>query len=99
MALGTKDLSIFDLDHGLQSRFTFDPGMDIWPVWSPDSRSLFFFSDRGGASGIYCEDLGGAGNVELVYSGEQNMWPSSVSPTGARSLSLSRVPAPGMTSR
>ncbi len=99
MALGTEDLWIFDLDRGLRSRFTFDPGMDIWPVWSPDSRSLFFFSDRGGASGIYRKDLGGAGNVELVYSGEQNMWPSSISPGVAHSFFSSRVPAPGMIFR
>jgi len=83
MTLGTSDLWIFDLDRGLRTRFTFDPAMDTWPVWSPDGRSLYFSSDRGGENGIYRKDLAGAGTVELVFEGKQAMWPSSVSPDGS----------------
>ena len=84
--IGTEDLWIFDLERGLRSRFTFDPGLDTWPVWSPDSASLYFASNRGGEPGVYRKDVVGAGMVELVVSGEGNLWPTSISPDGKHLL-------------
>jgi serine/threonine protein kinase len=82
MTIGTDDIWIFDLERNLRSRFTFDPALDVFPVWSPDSRSLYFASNRGGEQGIYRKDIAGAGNVELVLRDERNLWPSSISPDG-----------------
>jgi serine/threonine protein kinase len=91
MTIGTDDIWIFDLERNLRSRFTFDPALDVFPVWSPDSRSLYFASNRGGEQGIFRKDIAGAGNVELVLRDDRNLWPSSISPDG-RWLLLS---APG----
>ena len=80
MTIGTDDIWIFDLERNLRSRFTFDPALDVFPVWSPDSRGLYFASNRGGEQGIYRKDIAGAGNVELILRNDRNLWPSSVSP-------------------
>jgi Tol biopolymer transport system component len=82
MTIGTDDIWIFDLDRNLRSRFTFDPALDVFPVWSPDSRSLYFASNRGGEQGIFRKDIAGAGKVELVLRDDRNLWPSSISPDG-----------------
>jgi Tol biopolymer transport system component len=82
MTIGTDDIWIFDLERNLRSRFTFDPSLDVFPVWSPDARSLYFASNRGGKQGIYRKDIAGAGNVELILEHERNLWPSSISPDG-----------------
>ena len=37
-----------ELARGVASRFTFDPGNDIYPVWSPDGSRIVFGSDREG---------------------------------------------------
>jgi dipeptidyl aminopeptidase/acylaminoacyl peptidase len=84
--VGTDDIWIFDLERNLRSRFTFDPALDIYPVWSPDSRSLYFASNRGGEQGIYRKDVAGAGKVELILRHDRNLWPSSVSPDGEHML-------------
>jgi len=82
MTIGTDDIWIFDLDRNLRSRFTFDPALDVYPVWSRDSRSLYFASNRGGQQGLFRKDIAGAGNVELILEHDRNLWPSSVSPDG-----------------
>jgi dipeptidyl aminopeptidase/acylaminoacyl peptidase len=82
MTIGTDDIWIFDLQRNLRSRFTFDPALDVFPVWSPDARSLYFASNRGGKQGIYRKDIAGAGNVEPILENERNLWPSSISPDG-----------------
>jgi serine/threonine protein kinase len=81
---GTQDLWIFDIERGLRTRFTFDPGQDIWPVWSPDGRTVFFASNRDGAFNVYGKSLEGAGEVEELVHAEHNLFPSSVSPDGTR---------------
>ena len=44
----TQDLWLVELARGVTSRFTFDPGNDIYPVWSPDGSRIVFGSDREG---------------------------------------------------
>jgi Tol biopolymer transport system component len=65
---GGADLWIRELDRGVTSRLTFDPGEDINPVWSPDGLRIAFSSDRRLiyrtwvrlASGVGAEDTLGA---------------------------------------
>jgi len=48
-AVGTgdpADIWIYDLERGNTTRFTFDPGNDDFPVWSPDDASILFSSSR-----------------------------------------------------
>ena len=43
-----QDIWIWDFAREKLTRFTFDPGTDQYPLWSPDSRRLIFASTRVG---------------------------------------------------
>ncbi|HEX3744689.1 MAG TPA: protein kinase [Bryobacteraceae bacterium] len=66
-SVGTYDLWLYDLTRNLESRFTFDPGNDMYPVWSQDGSSILFSSDRGGRFGIYRKPSTGAQKEDLLY--------------------------------
>jgi eukaryotic-like serine/threonine-protein kinase len=65
--LGTYDLWLHDLTRGTDSRFTFDPGNDMFPVWSPDGGRILFSSNRRGKYGLYQKAATGGGKEELLY--------------------------------
>jgi serine/threonine protein kinase len=72
-ATGTYDIWIYDLDRDLRTRFTFDDGLDWWPVWSPDGRSLAFSSNRGGTFDIYRMEIDGVGQPEVVVESDRDL--------------------------
>src|SRR3989454_155521 len=45
---GNRDVWIIELGRGNPSRFTFDPAIDVAPVWSPDGSRIVFGSNREG---------------------------------------------------
>jgi len=72
------DLWIHDLERGVASRFTFDAGYDIVPVWSPDGSRIVFTSSRGeGSDALYWKDASGAGEAELLLALEENLYASN----------------------
>jgi hypothetical protein len=62
---GSSDLWQTDLVNGVNSRFTFDPAPDIFPVWSPDGKQIAFGSVREGAR-LFLKASTGAGEEEAV---------------------------------
>ena len=44
---------MLELERGILSRFTFDPGISGRPVWSPDGNHIAFHSNRKGAFDLY----------------------------------------------
>jgi Tol biopolymer transport system component len=81
-AAGTHDIWIFDLAHGLRSRFTFDPGDDRSPVWSPDGSAIVFASSRKGHYDIYRKAPGGSAEEEPLYVSQSDKSPAVWSPDG-----------------
>jgi Tol biopolymer transport system component len=63
-----NDVWIVDLSSGASTRFTFDPGFDGQPVWSPDGRYLAWQSDRSKTMGIYRKAADGSGGDELLIA-------------------------------
>ncbi len=63
---GTTDVWLFDLATGMQSRFTFDPGAEDFPVWSTDGRQIAFSADRGAPPYVHVKGLGDTGSGEPV---------------------------------
>jgi Tol biopolymer transport system component len=76
------DLWIRDLTRGIASRFTIDPGSDVWPLWSPDSKRLYWTSNRTGTYCVYSRDLEGVGSDSLFYKTSNNVGPVDVSRDG-----------------
>jgi Tol biopolymer transport system component len=63
---GNSDLWVVDLTSGLSTRFTFDPGFDGQPVWSPDGKYIAWMSSRGGAMDFYRKAADGSGADEKL---------------------------------
>jgi Tol biopolymer transport system component len=62
------DIWIVDLKSGESTRFTFDPGEDAQPVWSPDSKWLAWMSTHKEGSRILRKAVDGSGTEEELYS-------------------------------
>jgi serine/threonine-protein kinase len=50
---GQRDLETIDVSTGQQVKVTDDVAVDFAPTWSPDGRTLYFASDRGGTMGLW----------------------------------------------
>src|SRR5262249_40493789 len=50
---GNGDVWLLDLIRGVATRFTFDPGFDDFPIWSPNGSRIVFRSQRSGKSDLY----------------------------------------------
>jgi eukaryotic-like serine/threonine-protein kinase len=66
-AQGSTDIWVLDLSTGASNRFTFDPGPDGNPVWSPDGSQIAWQSRRDNTWGIYRKASNGSGNDELLF--------------------------------
>jgi Tol biopolymer transport system component len=61
---GKSDIWLYDLTRGGQTRFTLNGRTNQYPVWSPDSSRLAFFSPGSGTSSVYQKPLNGVGQEE-----------------------------------
>jgi Tol biopolymer transport system component len=69
----TGDLWIIDLIRGPMTRFTFDPGLDTAPLWSPDGKQIVFSSNRGNAAfDLYQKNSSGVGQEELLFKSDHS---------------------------
>ena len=76
------DLIIYDVARDTPTRFTFDPGADQYPVWTPDGERVVLASTRGGGLDLYWKAADGTGQVERLTTSENLRAPSAVSPDG-----------------
>jgi tricorn protease len=51
-------------------------GRNVWPMWMPDGRQLYFMSDRGGAQNIWTVTLGGKPRQVTKFTSGRVLWPS-----------------------
>jgi Tol biopolymer transport system component/predicted Ser/Thr protein kinase len=79
---GNRDLWTFDVSRNLGSRFTFDPGNETSPVWSPDGNWLAFSSSRKGHDDISRKALSGSSEEELLLESKSDKSPGAFSPDG-----------------
>jgi serine/threonine protein kinase len=89
----TPDIWLFDLNRGTETRFTFDPGSDRAPLWSPDGREIIFASDRTGVWDLYRKSVNGTNAEEAVITSADDEFPSQWS-ADARLIVFS-TPKPG----
>jgi serine/threonine protein kinase len=77
------NLWLQDLDRGVISRFTFEPGVTSSPVWSADgTRIAFSLRDAGAQYAIYQKAVTGTGKPELLSKAGLNVFAWDWSPDG-----------------
>lgn len=79
-----SDIWVKDLDRDTPSRLTFRNGQNLWPVWTPDGKSIIFRSQGGANPGLYSIRADGAGEAQRLTDGKLNEVPYSISPDGKR---------------
>jgi serine/threonine protein kinase/Tol biopolymer transport system component len=63
---GNQDIWLYEFARGVNTRFTFDPGIDQNPVWSPDGSQIAFSAQRNNVWGIYRKAANLVGDEELL---------------------------------
>jgi Tol biopolymer transport system component len=76
------DIWLNELARGTSTRFTFAPGVDRAPIWSPDGKRIIFQSNRSGSTDLYQKPSDGTGEDELLFASDQNKVPNSWSRDG-----------------
>jgi Tol biopolymer transport system component len=84
MRNGNRDIYIWNLERQSLTRLTTSSAEDILPLWSPDSRRVFFSSNRQGTADIYSQAADGASEARVEFEGDGIQFPNSFTPDGAR---------------
>jgi len=63
-----RDVWLVDLARSVPSRFTFEPGDDAFPVWSPDNSRIAFAAIRATERGIRVKPASGSSTDEALLS-------------------------------
>lgn len=79
--LGT-DVWVLELGRDVFTRLTLAPETDVYPIWSPDGKSIVFASNRKGIFNLYEKPSGASGNDNVFLETEQNKTPTDWSPDG-----------------
>jgi tricorn protease len=58
------------------TRITEKGAKDIWPMWSPDGKSIYFVSDRTGTENVWVKTNGGAARQITKFTDGRVLWPS-----------------------
>jgi Tol biopolymer transport system component len=58
LKMGKMQIAIYDMQSGTSQVLPGQKGTNINPVWSPDSKSIAYASDRSGTSNIYLHNIG-----------------------------------------
>ncbi|MEJ2582292.1 MAG: protein kinase, partial [Acidobacteriota bacterium] len=79
---GSGDIWVIDLRRDLFTRFTFEPGYEFGVTPTADGKALIYSAQRDGVWVLMRKDIGGAGEGEVIFESDTEMYPSSVSPDG-----------------
>ena len=81
-AQGERDLWLFDLSRGTNTRLTFDPADEFNPTWSPDGKQIAFTSTSSHHRDIYVMDAHGTRAPELLLESPEQKNVEQWSPDG-----------------
>ena len=92
---GNLDIWLIDIARGVRTRFTFNPGEDMLPVWKNKSEMIYFASHRNGTKNyeLYAKQAGGTKEEERILGVvNQDIYPTASSPDGRYLLLTVDVP-------
>jgi Tol biopolymer transport system component len=75
---GNEDIYIWDIALQSLTQLTFDDANSGYPLWTSDSKSILFVSDRNGSRSIYRKKADGTGSVDLIS--DKDGFPFSFAP-------------------
>jgi serine/threonine-protein kinase len=81
---GSVNVWLFDWERDTPTRLTFTPGLEAFPVWSPDGKHIVFTSTRRGAPNLYWTRADGAGEAVRLTESKNGQYAHSFSPDGKR---------------
>jgi serine/threonine-protein kinase len=90
-----SDLWVSDLARKTFTRLTFDPGIDLSPLWTPEGRRVVFSSNRAGAYNPYVRAADGTGTDTRLVAGTNPMYPISVTRDEAFVVGIELKPRTG----
>ncbi len=68
-----QDVSVVDVSTGSSNRLTFGTGLNVTPVWSPDSARIAYQSLRKNKWGVYIKAANGSGGEQQVFDQPANL--------------------------
>ena len=89
------DLWVWDLGRTTLTRATFDPGVDTYPVWTPDGRRVIFSSERAGVRNLFWQAADGTGAVERLTESPNRSTRRPCRPTAAALIFTETAPKTG----
>ncbi len=100
--VGSENSDIWTLDLGRQSetRLTSGPGIEEYPIWTPDGSRLAFSRATGPSSSLRRQivmiDAHGLGQEEIVLDWPTRIWPDAFTPDGRTIVTESEQPGKGL---
>jgi len=49
---------------------------ELWPMWTPDGKTLYYISDRSGAENIWTKPIGGTARQVTHFNDGRVLWPA-----------------------
>jgi serine/threonine protein kinase len=79
---GSEDLWLFEVERGINRPFTFDPGVDLRPVWDPKRQRVAYSSYRDKKFHLFVKSTTGSGSAERLLSVPGGPFADDWSPDG-----------------
>jgi Tol biopolymer transport system component len=90
------DLWIVDIGRNVRTRFTFEPGLELSPVWSPSGDRIAYSANPEGHLDVFVKNANGAGQAEPLFESDATKYVSDWSPDG-RYLAVTNIDPKGTT--
>jgi len=88
-----SDIWTWDFKRLTLTRLTFSSEIDLYPVWSPDSRRVLFTSGQeGGTPNLFWRAADGTGAVERLTRSTNTQTPTAISPDGSHLIFTETMP-------
>jgi serine/threonine-protein kinase len=76
------DIWIWDLRRARLNRFTYDPGADQTPIWTPDGRIVFSSQKDGSVANLWWQAADGSGVPQRLTTSSNGQFPTGISRDG-----------------